>query len=454
MNLLFETPELRESVFTICRDVEKAGGRALLVGGCVRDAVLGIASKDIDIEVFRLSPEQLLNQLKQHFSVNCVGQAFGVIKINKWPIDVSIPRRESKQGMGHKGFEVFSDPRLSYQEAASRRDFTINAMAFDPLTDDIIDPFNGMEDLDQRILRHTTGKFAEDPLRVLRGMQFAARFELNIAPETVELCQTITPEGLAHERIFDEWTKLILSGVKPSLGLQFLRDCGWIQYYPELRALIDCPQDPRWHPEGDVWNHTLHSMDAFARERVQDDLEDLIVGMAVLCHDFGKPATTQQDEHHIHAHGHDKAGVAPARTFLERMTHQDSLIEAVLSLVAHHMRPHELFTNKASDSAIRRLAHKVDRIDRLIRVDRADRLGRSPDGDTDQACGEWLLARAKALEVTDSAPKPFVLGRHLIQLGCQPGPEFSPLLAACYEAQLEGQITDEQSGIAFVKQII
>lgn len=455
MNLSCENQAALETVLAICREVKHAGGCAYAVGGCVRDAALGLPVKDIDMEIFHIPPERLLEMLSRHFEIDLVGQSFGVIKVRHLPIDIAIPRRESKNGPGHRAFAIQSDPALSRREAAARRDFTINAMALDPLTDELFDPFHGLDDLHQRILRHTTQRFAEDPLRVLRGMQFTARFSLNAAPETIELCRTIHPEGLSPERIFDEWKKLILLGRQPSLGLRFLKDCGWIQYVPELQALIDCPQDPRWHPEGDVWNHTLLALDAFATQRLGDETEDLTVGLAVLCHDLGKPlCTTVDPDGHIRSIDHERAAETPTRAFLNRMTTQHSLVEDVVTLVLHHMRPHELFQANASDSAVRRLAAAVKRIDRLIRVDRADRSGRTTAGETDQRCGAWLLQKAQQLEIESAAPRPIMMGRHLQQLGLPPGKTFGPLLKTCYEAQLEGLITDESGGLAYLQNLL
>ncbi|MDR2844503.1 MAG: polynucleotide adenylyltransferase, partial [Puniceicoccales bacterium] len=268
--------------------VAEAGGRPLLVGGCVRDALLGARPKDVDIEVYGLEPVALERALRRRFAIVSVGQSFGVFKLKEHAVDVSLPRRESKAGAGHRGFTVQGDPHMDIADAAARRDFTVNAIYWDPQTGAVLDPHGGRRDLAERVLRHTSAAFAEDPLRVLRAMQFAARFLLTPAPETVALCSQIEPEGLPPERIFEEWSKLILKGVKPSRGLAFLRDCGWVSYYPELVALVGCEQDPHWHPEGDVWNHTLHCLDAFAEKRTGDAWEDLVVGLAVLCHDLGK----------------------------------------------------------------------------------------------------------------------------------------------------------------------
>lgn len=291
-------------------------------------------------------------------------------------------------------------------------------------------------------------------MRVLRGMQFAARFRLTPAPETIALCKTIGMEGLARERIFDEWKKLIIRGLKPSLGLQFLKDADWIKHFPELNTLVGCAQEPEWHPEGDVWTHTLQCMDAFAEARTGDEWEDIVVGLAVLCHDLGKPETTAFMDGRIRSLGHEEAGEAPTRSFLARMTNQDDLVESVVPLVANHLKPQELYRSKAGDSAIRRLARKVKRIDRLVRIAKADQMGRFPMVCGDFPEGEWLLTSARRLEVQDSVPKPLVLGRHLIQLGLTPGPLFGTILNECYEAQLDGAFGTTEDGIAYATGVI
>ncbi len=412
--------------------------------------LMGVPVKDIDIEVLRVESDALQALLDERFEVSLVGKAFGVLKIHGLPIDVSIPRREVKDGAGHKGFAIDADPNLPVKEAARRRDFTINAVAWNPLTDEWIDPYDGRRDLQAGILRHVSEKFIEDPLRVLRAAQFTARFDLKVANETVALCAKIEPETLPPERIWEEWKKILLLGHNISAGLELLRACGWIRYTPELESLIGCEQEPEWHPEGDVWVHTGHAMDAFAKERVGDEWEDLVVGLAVLCHDFGKPATTQMAGGRIRSPRHEPEGAAPTRAFIERMTNQEDLVEQVVPLVTCHLRPYELHRSQASDSAIRRLARKVGRVDRLVRVARADMQARPPLP-FDFPAGDWLLERAEALDVADSAPKPIVMGRDLIALGMAPGPAFSPILDACYEAQLDGEFLTHDEGLAFAR---
>lgn len=446
-----EDPALAGPLRRIEQLIRRAGGRTWLVGGCVRDLVLGRQPRDLDLEIFGLPPGQLHALIGKHFSVQFVGKAFGVFKLQGLPVDISIPSRTLTDNASVPGLLRQSDPDMDIDEALARRDFTMNAMAWDPDTLELRDPFNGRADLDAHVLRHVSERFAEDPLRVLRGMQLGARFELTAAPETVALCKTLTQDGQPSERLWKEWKKLILQGITPSLGLQFLNDCGWLRFYQELAALQCCEQDPTWHPEGDVWIHTLHCLDWFARERTGNQDDDLIVGLSILCHDFGKPATTKHEFGHITSRGHEPEGEAPTRRFLERLTNQEDLINEVLPLVLCHLRPRALYDAKASDSAVRRLARQVKRIDRLVRVARADHAGRPPKPFDGFPAGEWLLNKARQLAVEDQAPPPIVLGRHLLELGVRPGPEMGKLLDECYEAQLDGLFSTLDGGLTYMK---
>ncbi|PXA05777.1 polynucleotide adenylyltransferase [Coraliomargarita sinensis] len=435
--------------------MQSHGGRAHLVGGCVRDALLGIQAKDIDMEVYGLAVDAVEAALKPYFRLDTVGRSFGVLILKGEGIDLALPRRESKTGPRHTDFKVEGDPDMSPEEAASRRDFTINAICCDPLTGEIIDPFDGVADLKTRTLRHVSAAFSEDPLRVLRGMQFVARFQLKADSGTVELCRELNPADLPAERLWEEWKKLILKGQSLSAGLNFLKDCDWLQHFPELDALVGCEQDPKWHPEGDVWVHTLHCLDAYAAERIGDEWEDLVVGLAVLCHDFGKPDTSYTDDTgRIRSPRHDVEGVPVAKAFLERLTRQKKIFEEVLPLVEQHMRPLALYRDGAGDSAVRRLAARVKRVDRLVRVAHADKSGRPPIQPDSFPEGKWLLEKSKQLAIQDNAPKPILLGRHLIELDIKPGPHFGKILDRAYEAQLDGAFDNEDSGRAYLRKLV
>ena len=426
VTLRIEDARCRAAVQKIATLAAGEGGRALLVGGCVRDALLGRPIRDVDLEVLGVARDRLEARIREHFACSDVGAAFPVLKLYGLEMDVAVP----------------ASPEIGFEDAALRRDFTINAMGMDPASGELIDPHGGRADLEQRILRHTSPLFAADPLRVLRGMQLVARFDLEAAPATVALCRSLSPEGLAPERIFEEWRKLVLCGEQIGKGLRFLQACGWLAHFPELEALVGCPQNPKWHPEGDVWVHTGHCMDAFAAERSGDDREDLIVGLAVLCHDLGKPATTRQEEDgRITSKRHEPVGEALTLGFLSRMTRDTDLLHEVPALVAVHLAPSQLYQDRSGDAAIRRLARRIGSIERLCRVAAADFAGRPPRPAKPFAAGDWLRDRARALELLRSAPPRLLEGRHLIELGLEPGPHFGPLLDACYEAQIEGELS-------------
>lgn len=439
---------------SIVRDLARAvaarGGRAWLVGGGVRDALLGRPRKDFDLEVFGVAPAVLEATLREHHEVHDVGRAFGVLKLAHLPIDVALPRRETKVARGHKGFAIDADPALDLRTAAERRDLTINALYEDPLTGELVDPLHGRRDLEARVLRHASTRFVEDPLRVLRVAQFAARFRFAVAPETIALSRTVDLGELPRERLEDEWKKLLLQGEQPSRGLAFLRECGALRWFPELAPLIGCPQHPEWHPEGDVWIHTLHVLDHFATARV-GDATDWIVGLALLCHDLGKPATTVEERGVWRSPGHAEAGEAPTRALLARLTAEADVVESVVALVLHHLKPAEFWKAQPGDGAIRRLSTKVN-VRLLVRVARHDDAGRPPRPVDEFPAGRWLLERAEALAAADAAPKPLLLGRHLIELGRAPGREFKTLLDRGYEAQLDGAFHDLPGALAWLRE--
>lgn len=447
-------PELLKTTLELARLFQDAGGNLLMVGGSVRDLIWREYPKELDFEARGLSVEEIKSLLSPHFKCDEVGKAFGVLKIKGQPIEIALPRTEIKTGSGHKGFSIDVDPNLPFEEAVLRRDFTINALGLNPLTDELFDPCRGRQDIADRKLSHVGPAFKEDPLRVLRGMQFIARFQLTPKPSTIDICQSMDMENLAPERIYEEWKKLILKGVNLTEGLNFLQDTGWVKYFPELLALIGCDQEPEWHPEGDVWVHTLHCMDAFAKERVGDDWEDLVVGLAVLCHDLGKPLTTKiGKDGRIRSPMHEAKGEEPTRSFLSRLTTQVDLHEQVVPLVRRHLSPRTFYKDQAGDGAIRRLANKVKRIDRLVRVAAADIAGRPPRKDEFPE-GPWLIQRAEELKVKDSAPQPIILGRHLIEHGLRPGPAFGPILKQCFEAQLDGAFQNRTEGVRFLETVL
>lgn len=439
-------------------------GRPRLVGGCVRDTLLGLAPKDWDVEVGGTDFDSLQHALAPFGATDVVGRSFGTVKLRRGGevFDFSLPRRESKTGAGHRGFKVTPEPDLSDAEAAARRDFTLNAIAWDPFARQLIDPHHGHRDLRDGILRHTSAAFVEDPLRVLRGMQFAARFDLTLAPETAALCRSIAGSyrELARERVWGEWDKWVTQAKVPSRGLRLLRDCDWLKHFPEIASLPATPQDPHWHPEGDVFVHTCHGLDALVQDPVwrQADAETRrVLGFAVLAHDFGKATTTVEAHKHgalrWTSPGHAHAGLALTEAFLTRIGAPLRLAESILPLVKYHMVHIDAGEAPFSPAFIRRLARKLApaSLSDLTTVMRADARGRPPlDPAPALRTIDALAHQARELAIADQAPSPILQGRHLIQRGLSPGPAFTPLLHEAFEAQLSGAFNDEEGSLKWL----
>lgn len=484
-------------------DAEPALERTYVVGGWVRDQLLDLERSpagdaeqdrardvdrkaDLDLEVFGVSYDELANALRRHGKVNLVGRSFGVIKLTlddsvTW--DLAIPRRDSKVGIGHKGFAVEFDPQITPAEAAARRDFTINALMLDPRTGEVLDFFDGRRHLRERVLRHTSDAFAEDPLRVLRGMQFAGRFDLVGDADTLALCRSIAPafEELVPDRVREEWFKWASRSTRPSAGLRFLHDAGWIHHFPEIDALRGVPQDPGWHPEGDVYTHTLLACDAMATlvadaassedegaahadadlalapdetPRTPLDVHTRVVLMlAILAHDVGKPATTEKAERdgvpRIVSPGHEPLGGPIAGRFLERIGAPRAIADRVVPLVVNHLAHLQAGTERA----VRRLARRLHpaTIAELAFVIRADHAARPPLPPDPPEGLTTLLRIADELAMADAAPVPILQGRHLIALGMTPGPAFGPILEAAMDAQLDGVFEDEAGAVEWAR---
>ncbi len=436
--------------------------RSYLVGGCVRDWLLGVPVADFDIEVYGIAYGDLAAVLSRHGRADSVGKSFGVVKLTHpsgqvW--DFSVPRRDSKRGPGHKGFDIEFDPDLNPTEASARRDFTINSMLWDPRNGEVIDPHGGRADLRARILRHTSAAFPEDPLRVLRGMQFAGRFRLRAAPETLDLCRSIRSSfaELAVERVREEWLKWATRSMQPSQGLVFLRDSGWLDLLPELAAVVGVPQDPEWHPEGDVWVHTLHAVDALVASPHWPGMAvegRLVLMMAVLLHDVGKATCTRTEfkggRERIVSPGHEVAGGALAAAFLRRVGFQESWVERVVPLVVNHM----VHSEDPSARMVRRLSVRLrpSTIDELCAVMTADASARPPRPPGIPPSVQRLREAAASLQLQAAAPTPLLQGRHLLARGWTGGPRLGALLKEAYSAQLDGEFSDLDGALRWVSE--
>jgi len=447
---------------TIVDAIADAGGQCLLDGGYVRDRLIGKASKDIDIEVYGLSYEDLVHQLSFFGRPKTVGKSFGVVKltVDGEDYDFSLPRRDNKVSEGHKGFAVVADQNLTPKEAALRRDFTMNSVAEDA-DGNLIDPFGGAQDIKDGILRATSEHFAEDPLRVLRGFQFAARFDMTVEENTAAMCTELKDEfhTLPKERIWAEFEKFCTKATKPSAGITFLKDTKWLGLFPNLSAMHDNPQDPEWHPEGCVLTHIEHCMDAAAKIADREDIQGedrTVLMLAVMTHDIGKPATLAKNEDGRWTNKkHATAGVPIAEDFLESIGAHSRIIKRVLPLVAEHMALLSIRPEEISETHVRRLSRRLGdaTISELVNVMEADTSGRPPlpKGRSERA--QAILTIAKELEIQDSKPKPILMGRHLVSIGMSPGPNFSEILKTAYDAQLSGEFSDLKSAYQWLERV-
>ena len=456
--------EIPGKITKLAELIKSNGGRAMLVGGCVRDGLMNIVPKDFDVEVYGIEPSKLREILDSFGKVDAVGEAFTVYKIGN-NLDVALPRRERKTGRGHRGFVVEGDPLMSFAEAAKRRDFTVNAIMQDALTGEIIDVYGGREDIKNKILRVVSKEtFPEDSLRVLRAAQFAARFNFQIEAETAEICRAIDLTDLPKERIWGELEKLLLKAAQPSVGLHCFYDLNIAaQLFPELLALVGVPQEAEWHPEGSVDIHTLMVVDE-ARKLI-DDLpyaKQITVMLGAICHDFGKPATTKFFDGRWRSYAHDEAGVAPTISFLDTLGIYTldgyDVREQVTQLVRYHLLPGMFYKSQPGDGAFRRLARKVEP-DLLYRVGKADSLGRNPEWLPKEKwfkaeAQEWFIERVRDLQIENKAPKPLLMGRHLIELGLKPSKLFGEITDAVYEKQLDGTISSLEEAIVEAEKLI
>jgi len=418
------------------------GWKVFIVGGFVRDSILGKESKDLDVEICGPTEEELERFLSQFGEVNAEGKSFVAFKlrIDGVDLDVSLPRTESKTGKGHKGFVVQPDSMLTPKEASVRRDFTFNAMMMTLPQCEILDFFGGQEHLKAKRLIHTSSAFADDPLRVMRGMQFCGRFDLTAEQETVNLCKELLPEfeTLATERLWIEWEKWAAKSTNPSRGLVFLLRTGWVAKFPEIAGIIGVKQGGKHHPEGSVWQHTKLVVDQAARIAKREGLsrEDTVVlVLSALCHDLGKAVVSiVQSEEIVNSNGHAAASEILARSFLESIGAPKEIVKKVCVLVKEHM-------NKASTQrAVRRLASRLDCVSvRMIALlIEADSNGRGGNHSGIPQSAETILRIAQELNVQNSKPQPILLGRHLLEIGMRPGAKFGVILRAAFEQQLNG----------------
>lgn len=471
--------DLSDAAQAILAAIRSDGGQPLIVGGLVRDELLKYlrgysphhpAAKDVDIEVhgdidFLRLGRVLKDESKRlgaGWHIGYAGVSYYVLKVRTpagEEFDISVPRRDVKTGEGHRGFTVETGETLSIKEASGRRDYTINAIAWDPETGDIHDPWGGLEDLTAGILRHTTAAFAEDELRVLRGIGFAARFGFTFAPETALLCKALlgSYSALAKERVWGEWEKIATRGTHISKAMQALEDTGWAILYPELSALRGVAQDPAWHPEGDVWVHTAMAADEAAKiadERGLTGVDRAVVVFGALCHDLGKPSTTCVEGWRITSKGHADAGVPLARCFLTSIGAPHGVIARVLPLIREHMAAYGTKDQAPTKPAVRRLARRLAPATMMewAMVVHADRMGRTSAGRNGDVAWLWFGTWLSVAQEPARPDKGLLTGDDLITAGLTPGPGFKLILSAALEAQDNGDFTDHEGALAWLSE--
>ena len=446
-------PNILEQILISLQEID---ARPILVGGCVRDALLKISCKDYDIEIFEInSLDTIEKTLKKYGSIKLVGKSFGVLtlKVDGYDFDFALARTEKKIGLGHQDFQVTTNANLSYKEAALRRDFTINSIGYDFFKKEFLDPFNGIKDLENKTLRHISDiTFIEDPLRVYRAVQFASRFEFTIDNKTKDLCKKMVENNdlayLAKERIYEEFKKLFLKSSKPSIAFELLKELDVLKYFPELKALINCPQEKEYHPEGDVWVHTMMTIDEMAKiikkENIQDEYRILYLFYAILCHDLGKAFCTKVINGKITSYKHEILGIEPTISFLKKLTNENKFIEKIIPLVKNHLAPFQLYKDSSSLKAVKRLSLKCN-IEDLCLVCLADCKGRTiPNKDICDKAVSWVLEKARELNISQKPLISLVQGRDLILLGIKPSVIFKEILDFALDLQIEENIKKEE----------
>ncbi len=466
-NDLHSNAEIYKKVLEISEAIKDAGGRALLVGGSVRDVYFGKIPKDYDLEIYGLESEKVEEIVSKFGKINDVGKSYGVLKVSFGQgidIDVSLPRKDSKVQEGHKGFHTNTNPYLSIEEASKRRDFTMNALAADPLNCELFDFFGGLQDIKDKRLRITDKeRFVEDPLRALRAFQFIGRFGLKLEEEDFKIIKELAPQVKLEpeDRIREEWKKLLTKSEHPSIGLSAGMALGILQeIHPQFPPLAETPQEPEWHPEGNAWIHTLMSVD-WASELCDsvnlDENKKFTIILATLCHDLGKPETTELKDGRYISHGHEPAGEKPTREFLKSLNADNETTDKVIKLVVNHLAPSMLYISKeikkepVTDGAVRKLAKRIfpATIQELVLVAMADHMGRGPFTDPKfpeqlllpdgYPAGPWLLKWARELSVEQSKPENVIMGKDLLNIGFKPGMEFGKII------ELSNQLRDEKS---------
>ena len=429
----------------IARDGHKLGFEMYYCGGCARDKIRNVTPRDIDIEVYGVTYDSLIRFLSQYGKADEIGKSFGIVKFKgDFEADFSLPRRESKTGTKHTSFTVYSDLFMPKAEACSRRDFTINSILIDVLTDEVFDYYGGIQDLKDGVLRATSNAFGDDVLRVLRGFGFSSRFNLKVEPRTAELCRSLHDQysSIPLDRVWMEYYKFLTLSETPSLGLQFLIDVGWSSLYPQIFNMIGCLQNPKWHREKDTFEHTCMVSDQCVRIAKRENLSEedrLILILAGILHDCAKPKTSIGEYPEISSPRHAEEGVPIATEFLNNIKCPEKIINRVRPLVKNHMR----YLNTYTIKAVRKLAVDMEpsNISELCLLIEADNDGRIPKQEFPEKA-QNMLDISKKENVLLKKQKKIVDGQLLKSLSIKAGPIYGEIINKAYKAQMDNKFNE------------
>lgn len=435
----------------IAKKVKEVGGIAYFVGGYVRDSILDIPNKDIDIEIHGIKPEILKNILSELGDIQTIGNAFGIYNLKGYDLDIALPRKERCIGTGHKDFEVYVDPYIGTHAAARRRDFTINALMKNILTGEIVDEFNGLNDLKNHIIRHVdSSTFREDSLRVLRACQFAARFNFKIASETINLCKTMDLSTMPKEWIAGELSKALLKAKKPSVFFNSLYECEQTKWFKEVYTLKGIKQDSEYHPEGDVYMHTMSVLDqagGLFPTGIDNPDRYLPFMLSALCHDFGKVNTTEiNSKGRLCALNHEITGIPIANDFLGRIYNNKGFIKYVDNMIKYHMKAHSCFNNRSKTKTTNLMFDKLLYPKDFILLVYADSTGHDLDN-LDNRQFNMFLEKAmtesgfltdRYLDYGKRISESHITAEDLINIGLKPSPLFKIILDKAWDMHLKG----------------
>ena len=416
----------------ILDDLLKAGIKPILVGGFVRDYFFNTPSKDFDVELYGSnSLENIINIIEKYGNVRYVGKSFGVLtlKTQDYDFDFALPRKEKKIGKNHQDYEIISDGFLSYELAASRRDFTINSIGYDYCSKKFLDPYGGILDIKNRVLRHIDDKkFCEDSLRVYRAIQFTSRFNLTLHENTKELCKYIVKNDeckyLPKERIFEEFKKLFLKSKRPSIGLKLFKELGLFRYFPQLK---------------DDWAYTLKSLDELVnlleKYKITDEYKKLYLFYSVLCCNLYKATNFSKDGF---------LEVEKINSFLNKLTNENKFIDNICTLIKNYHSLCFLNLGDFPQEKIKRVSLNVN-IEELSILYLANCLSRDiSNSDKYYKSITSFLQKAKELGIHNKPLKALIQGRDLINLGITPSKEFKQILDYAFDLQINYNYSREE----------